>query len=223
MTDRSTAASPTPPKVIFLDAVGTLFGVRGSVGEIYGRFARQFGVEADDAAIDRAFYDVFSATPEAAFPGATRETRPDLEFQWWRGVAARTFQTIGVFDRFDAFDDFFDVAFWYFATADAWEIYPDTIAALDAWTAQSIPLGIISNFDSRLYTVLDVLELADYFETVTLSTEVGAAKPDRAVFEAALHRHGVAPAQAWHIGDSRRADFEGARAVGIQAVHIERA
>ncbi|MGD1902394.1 MAG: HAD-IA family hydrolase [Geitlerinemataceae cyanobacterium] len=214
--------SPTPPKAIFLDAVGTLFGVRGSVGEIYGLFARQFGVEAEDAAIDRAFYEVFSATPEAAFPGASREALPELEFDWWRGIAARTFKAVGAFGQFDAFDDFFDVAFEYFATADAWEIYPDTVPSLAAWQAQGIPLGIISNFDSRLYSVLDVLELTDYFETVTLSTEVGAAKPDRAVFEAALHRQGVAPADAWHIGDSQRADIEGARAVGMQAIHIER-
>ena len=28
---------------VFFDAAGTLFGVRGSVGEIYGRYAEQFG------------------------------------------------------------------------------------------------------------------------------------------------------------------------------------
>jgi putative hydrolase of the HAD superfamily len=222
MTARSTISPPTRPKVIFLDAVGTLFGVRGSVGEIYGRFARQFGVDAPDEAINTAFYDTFKATPEAAFPGADRHELPHLEYQWWRTIAAQTFQAVGVLDRFDDFDDFFEVAFWHFATADAWEVYPDTLPALDAWTAHGIPLGLISNFDTRIYTVLDVLGLTDYFESITLSTEIGAAKPARQVFEAALHRHGVAPAEAWHVGDSDRADFAGARAVGMQAVYLDR-
>ncbi len=33
------------PQVIFLDAVGTLFGVKGSVGAIYSQIAADFGVE----------------------------------------------------------------------------------------------------------------------------------------------------------------------------------
>lgn len=33
------------PKVIFLDAVGTLFGVKGSVGTVYSQIAQDFGVE----------------------------------------------------------------------------------------------------------------------------------------------------------------------------------
>lgn len=222
MTIRSSASIPTRPKVIFLDAVGTLFGVRGSVGEIYGRFARQFGVEAPDAAINDAFYDTFQATPEAAFPGADRHELPNLEYQWWRSIAARTFQAVGVLDQFDSFDDFFEVAFWYFSTAEAWDVYPDTRPALDAWTRQGIPLGLISNFDTRIYTVLDCLGLSDYFASITLSTEVGAAKPARQAFEAALHRHGVIPAEAWHVGDGKRADVEGARAIGIQAIHLDR-
>ena len=82
MTARSPVLPPTRPNVIFLDAVGTLFGVRGSVGEIYGRFARQFGVDAPDEAINTAFYDIFNATPEAAFPGADRHELPHLEYQW---------------------------------------------------------------------------------------------------------------------------------------------
>jgi putative hydrolase of the HAD superfamily len=33
------------PQVIFLDAVGTLFGLKGSVGAIYSQIAADFGVE----------------------------------------------------------------------------------------------------------------------------------------------------------------------------------
>ena len=33
------------PRVIFFDAVGTLFSVQSSVGAVYGELARPFGVD----------------------------------------------------------------------------------------------------------------------------------------------------------------------------------
>ena len=38
-----------PPQAIFLDAMGTLFGLRGSVGDIYGKIAQSFGVQVNSA------------------------------------------------------------------------------------------------------------------------------------------------------------------------------
>lgn len=84
------------PKVIFFDAVGTLFGVKGSVGQIYRAIAADFGVE----------------------------------------VAP-------------------------------WELYDDTLTTLAALRSAQIPLGVLSNFDSRLHRVLPALGLADYFQSVS--------------------------------------------------------
>ena len=47
------------PKVIFLDAVGTIFGVKGSVGEVYSQVAREFSVEVTADIIDRNFFSCF--------------------------------------------------------------------------------------------------------------------------------------------------------------------
>jgi len=210
------------PKVIFLDAVGTLFKVRGSVGATYGRLARQFGVNVPIEQINTAFYACFDRAPEAAFPHADPTERPQLEYAWWREVAMQTFQMIGVFEQFDRFDDFFELAFHFFATAAAWEVYPDTLPALQSWQDQGIELGMISNFDSRLYAVLDQLGLAPFFQSVTISTEVGAAKPSPLIFALALAKHDCQPQDALHIGDSRSMDFEGAIASGLQAIWLDR-
>jgi len=43
------------PKVIFLDAVGTLFNVRSSVGEAYNKIASRFGVQVSPEVLNRAF------------------------------------------------------------------------------------------------------------------------------------------------------------------------
>jgi putative hydrolase of the HAD superfamily len=64
--------------------------------------------------------------------------------------------------------------------------------------------------------------LAGFFDSVHISTRVGAAKPAPAIFEVALNYHRIKPSQAWHVGDSLREDVEGALAVGLQGCLIDR-
>lgn len=210
------------PQVIFLDAVGTLFGVRGSVGEIYGSIARQFGVEVDAALLNQAFFQSFKTAPRMAFPGVSPAEIPQNEYVWWQSIAYQTFAQVGAIEQFTSFQDFFSVLYDYFKTAEPWFVYEDVRQALDYWRQQGIPLGVLSNFDSRLYPVLDALHLTDYFASVTISTEVGAAKPETAVFQAALAKHGVSGDRVWHIGDSYREDYEGAKKAGIRAFWLKR-
>lgn len=210
------------PQVIFLDAVGTLFGVRGSVGEIYGAIARQFGVETDPTLLNQAFFQSFKAAPRMAFPGASEAEIFLKEYNWWEAIARQTFAQVGAIQQFDNFGQFFSVLYDYFTTADPWFVYDDVRQALDYWQREGVPLGVLSNFDSRLYPVLAVLGLADYFASITISTEVGAAKPETAVFQAALAKHGVAADRAWHIGDSFREDYEGAKKAGMRAFWLRR-
>lgn len=210
------------PKVIFLDAVGTLFGVRGSVGAIYGAIAREFGVNADDSLIDRAFFQSFKTAPPMAFPGALPAAIPQAEYDWWEQIAYQTFRQVGVVDQFQNFSEFFAALYAHFATADPWFIYPDVHAALTYWHRQNIPLGVLSNFDTRLYPVLAALQLTEFFSSITISTEVGSAKPHPQVFQAALAKHHCKPEQAWHIGDSFKQDYQGAKAVGIKAFWLKR-
>ena len=52
------------------------------------------------------------------------------------------------------------------------------------------------------------------------SDEAGVPKPDPRVFRAALAALGAAPEQAVHVGDLRRTDVAGARALGMGAIRI---
>jgi len=209
------------PDVIFLDAVGTLFGVNGSVGKIYGNIARDFGVDVSEMALNKAFRDSFRASTPPAFLGVPIADIPQHEYAWWRTIAAQTFTQAGVFPQFADFDACFTDLYGYFTTAAAWVVYPDVQPTLEHWRSLGIRLGVLSNFDSRLYRVLTVLKLADYFSTVTISTTTGAAKPDARIFKAALQQAG-SPAQAWHIGDSYTEDYQGAIAAGLRGIWIER-
>jgi HAD superfamily hydrolase (TIGR01509 family) len=61
--------------------------------------------------------------------------------------------------------------------------------------------------------------LLTYFEGWAFSDEVGVYKPDPAIFARALHSLGEVPAdRALHVGDLRRTDVAGARAIGMTSV-----
>ncbi|PZD75260.1 Pyrimidine 5'-nucleotidase YjjG [Acaryochloris thomasi RCC1774] len=210
------------PHTIFLDAVGTLFGIRGTVGEIYGRFAAEAGVQVNAQQLNQAFIESFLAAPRAAFPGVKPAEIPAREFAWWQAVADQSFTKVGVIDQFANFDDFFKVLFDHFAKPDPWIVYPEVLQTLQQWKRQGIELGVISNFDTRLHSVLDVLGLAQFFTSVTISTAVGAAKPQADIFEVAIAKHKCSPEQAIHIGDSWSEDYQGAKAAGLQAVWLYR-
>ncbi|RMH65991.1 MAG: HAD family hydrolase [Cyanobacteria bacterium J003] len=209
-----------PPQLITLDAVGTLFGLQESVGTVYGRFAAEVGVQVDPAALDVAFFKAFKAAPPCAFPELEVSQRAEAELRWWQGVAAETFRRAGVLDQFVDFETFFAPVFAYYATAEPWCLYEDVLPALENWQAQDIPLMVVSNFDSRLYGVLEALGLARFFQAVWISSEVGAAKPDRLIFERAVASYGAS--QVWHIGDSWEEDVRGAQGAGLQAIWLRR-
>ena len=205
-----------------MDAVGTLFGVRGSVGEIYSRFAGQFGVEVSADVVDRAFVESFKHAEPSVFPGVSAEELQHYEFAWWKQIAQQTFKRAGVLEQFADFDRFFTELYYYFSTFYPWFVYPDVKSALLSWKNQGIELGVISNFDSRLHQVLKALALEDFFSSVTISTEVCAAKPNRRIFHKALSQYGCKPHQAWHIGDSYQDDYVGATEAGLPAILLQR-
>jgi len=207
-------------KAVFFDAAGTLIETRGGVGEIYSRVARDFGFEAEPQTLQQNFARRFREQPPMAFPAGT----PDAELQalekgWWRNLVKAVFADL---DSFPRFDEFFDDIFERFHGREFWRVFDDVEPALAALKQRGIRLGVISNFDSRLYDVLRACELDRFFDSIHISTRVGAAKPDPAIFQAALNYHAVEACQAWHVGDSLREDVEGALAVGINAVLLDR-
>lgn len=54
------------------------------------------------------------------------------------------------------------------------------------------------------------------------SYELGAAKPDPEIYVATCTALGCRPREVLFIGDSRRCDFEGPRAFGMQAEWLDR-
>ena len=123
---------------------------------------------------------------------------------------------------FEAFDEFFEEVFAVFERPDSWRLFPETLDVVTTLKAQGFELGIISNFDSRLFSVLRGLGIADLFDTITISSLAHAAKPSARIFQQALDKHAVDPSEALHVGDSERDDVKGAQNVGLTGVLLAR-
>lgn len=69
---------------------------------------------------------------------------------------------------------------------------------------------------------ISFLGLSEAIDFLVTAEEIGAAKPDAAMFRAALERAGAGPAEAVMIGDRWEYDIVGARRLGIPAIWFNR-
>ena len=205
--------------VIFFDAADTLFHVKGSVGEVYLTHARKYGVTAGSEVIQKAFAKAFADAPPPVFAVSDPQEIKSCERMWWFDVVHNVFYRVGMFERFD---EYFEEVFAYFSRPESWELYSDAMPALRALEARGIELGIISNFDSRLYEILVGLGIDRYFASVTISSFAGAAKPSSKIFQRALRKHGVEANGAVHVGNSLREDAQAAVTAGLGGVFLDR-
>jgi putative hydrolase of the HAD superfamily len=202
--------------------MGTLFELTSSVGEIYQKFASKYGVKIDAKILNQTFVKSYQAAPPLAFPAQELEIVAQQEFLWWKNVVQKTFLQAEALTNFSNFTDFFSELYAYFTSKEPWYIFPDVIPCLQNCQRQGIELGVISNFDSRLNQVLKALDLEQFFTSITISSIAGFAKPDQDIFKIALKKHGFNAQQAWHIGDSLKEDYQGAKNLGINSFWLNR-
>ncbi|HZO36012.1 MAG TPA: HAD-IA family hydrolase, partial [Solirubrobacteraceae bacterium] len=81
---------------------------------------------------------------------------------------------------------------------------------------------VVSNWDVSLHEQLAATGITGLVDAAVSSAEVGASKPDPAIFAHALGLAGVGAGEALMVGDSLDADVRGAQRSGIAAVLVER-
>jgi HAD superfamily hydrolase (TIGR01509 family) len=97
---------------------------------------------------------------------------------------------------------------------------PGTLEMLRSLRAAGLRLAVISNADGRVERYLEAAGLADEFELIVDSGDVGIEKPDRRIFDLALERLGLEPGEVVYVGDSWEVDVVGARAAGIRPIYV---
>jgi putative hydrolase of the HAD superfamily len=106
-------------------------------------------------------------------------------------------------------------------------LYEDAIPALQAARCKGLRTAIVSNTPwgspAKLWRAeVERLGLSQHVEVVVFCSEAGWRKPARQIFEYTLQRLQVEPERCVFVGDDPRWDLVGPRALGMQAVLIDR-
>ncbi|KAK9461252.1 uncharacterized protein V1516DRAFT_352943 [Lipomyces oligophaga] len=216
-----------PPRLLTLDAYGTIYTPLGSVAEQYSSLYHQ---HYPDRPGDQATTtNILAATFSQAFAARTK-SHPNYsggERQWWITVIKQTFDLA----ELPISSDFATVLYNWFNSANAYSVYQDIADFLDS-IPQSTKIGVLSNSDTRSRSVLSGLGMQkwikDIVSDVVLSSEVGIEKPSPDIFGAASRKllslspsagNSFSPGMAfspieqarqlqfWHVGDDFHKDI----------------
>lgn len=209
-------------QAVTFDATGTLFQAPG-LGGLYREVFRRHGLAVPQAPdeVTRVIRQVWQELA-CLTDGSTDRfaSHPEGARGWWRRFGERVAEHLGVdpptpFALAELYDRF--------ARADAWEVYPDAVPALTRLREAGVPVAVVSNWDDRLPKLVEALGLADLVDAVVYSAAVGYEKPDPRIFLAALdHVGNPDPERTAHVGDRLKEDMEGAAAIGMQAILLDR-
>lgn len=97
-------------------------------------------------------------------------------------------------------------------------LIPGTMELLD-YLKPKYHLHLITNgFQEVQHTKLSGSGLETYFETLTVSEEVGVKKPNPEIFQYAMRKAHAAAKESLMIGDEMAVDIDGARAAGMDTL-----
>jgi putative hydrolase of the HAD superfamily len=113
------------------------------------------------------------------------------------------------------------LALWRRTRVDGQAAYPHAGAVL-ARLRRRVRLALVTNGASDLQRrKLALTGLAEHFDVVVASCDIGIGKPDPAIFAAALDALGVEPAEAVMVGNDVDRDLAGAAAAGVRGLWIQ--
>lgn len=99
-------------------------------------------------------------------------------------------------------------------------LFPDAIEVLN-YLQNKYSLHLITNgFAEVQWIKIENCGLKSFFKHIIISEEVGTQKPDKQIFEIAIHRAFTAPEECIMIGDNINTDIRGAKNAGIDQVYF---
>lgn len=216
------------PKLITFDAFGTLYTPRDDIPQLYSSIVKKHsGIyvppESLRANFPVALKEMLTLHPHYGKHTLVQNSAEGFDHtrQWWSSVLKKTFAPVELPEAtINALYDYFD-------TEEAYFVYDDVIPALDALAKDGIPIALVSNSDSRVFTILENLKLLRYVEgRIFLSHEIGFEKPDPRLFhhvKDTLSPQLAEGDECWHLGDDLEKDIKAASNVpGWRGILIDR-
>jgi putative hydrolase of the HAD superfamily len=205
---------PDPLECVLFDAGDTLLAPAPSFQGRFVAVAARHGLELEAARVDAAVAD---AVRTAQWPQDW--TDPATQRSFWMGFYRTVLAGLGHQEDGLALAE---ALFQAFSDPAGYKLFDDARPALDALAGRGLTLGVVSNFEPWLEDVLALEGVDHLFAAVAISGKLGVAKPEPEIFRWAVAEAGVTAEATVHVGDQPGMDVEGARAVGITPVLIDR-
>jgi HAD superfamily hydrolase (TIGR01509 family) len=199
-----------PLRAVLFDWGDTLFHAPHAA-EVIVSFARSTGVQMSEVRARQLWDEVWALgkTPEEIAKG--RDLSMEAHRRVWMDLFARLERVVPGASR-ALYEQVMD--------PHAWVPYADTRATLEAVRQRGLKVGVVSNVPADLRPVFAKHNLDSLVDSFTHSFEVGAEKPDPAIFLAAAKSLGVMPNETLRVGDhevDRGAERAGMRAFVLPA------
>jgi putative hydrolase of the HAD superfamily len=216
--------APLRYSTVLFDAGDTLVGPRDSFGAVYARVLRTLGVTLPAADLERGLRLCWAETNRAIEPGVDRYGLDGCgeEAYWLRFVAGTLAHTPGAPREAEFAASALTPLRQAFRDPESWQVFDDVVPVLRALRAAGAKLGVVSNWDSGLPTLLERLGLATWFDTIVVSHLEGMEKPRPELFLRAVARLDGSPGETLHVGDVPELDGAGATAAGIASLIVDR-
>ncbi len=208
-------------QAVFFDAGETLLAAHPSFPELFAMVMREHGHDVAPTEVDRALEAAYSTSIEALGPlrSTTWSTSPERSRTFWRALYQAMFSYWGIQDGDGAL---FDALFDRFTRYESYRLFSDAVPTVSRLRQAGLVTGLISNFEGWLEGMLIEMEVAHLFDVLVISGKEGMEKPDPGIFHLALERTGTHPRESVYVGDNPEVDVEGAAAVGMTPVLIDR-
>lgn len=204
---------PPGTRAVFFDAVGTVLLPDPGAVQVYAEAARRHGLPHDTSTIRTRLTEAFR-DEDRLDEAAGWVTSEEREVNRWRTIVRHTLP--GAPDRL------FEGLYQHFAMPQAWRVPADAPAVFAELARRGLRLGLASNYDSRLESVLAGRpELTPLAGHVVISSRVGVRKPGAGFFRHVVESAGYRPDEVLLVGDDYENDYLGARAAGLRAVLLD--
>ncbi len=206
-----------PPKMVWLDLDDTLFDHSYSVGKGLERVQQDYPaflshpvpelVRLYNIALNEVYPDFLSGAID--FPEMRRQKFE--RFCQKAGVSKAEAPDATTFHRI------YDEAYNQHRRAT-----PGSIEGVQRLKEAGLPVGVLTNGVRRgQEEKLKLIGLESLIPALLLSEEAGAAKPDLRIFQWALKKTCMNPADVIMVGDNPINDIYGAQNAGIRAIHYD--
>jgi len=206
-------------KAAFFDLYHTLVRYEPPREELQARALKEFGIEVEPEIFRRPLIvaDEF-IYQEIARTSLSKRSKEDKMALWAQyegvllreaGIEATEQLILGLLGKMQQFDM-------------KLVLFDDVVPALTDLKKRGLILGLISNVDRDITSLLNEVGLSSLMQVVVTSQEAGVNKPNLGIFQEALRQAGIQAPEAIYVGDQYRIDVVGANEAGMKGVLLDR-